>query len=444
MPEANVRISQCMIVKNEEKNIERALSWGKSVMWEQIVVDTGSTDRTVEIARKMGAKVCKFPWIDDFAAAKNYAIEQCGGDWIAFLDADEYMLPKDVKKLSDIIKTLYERNLDGLSTGWLQLDDSGETFAFGTQVRFFRNIPDIRYRRRIHEQLESVSGRELRLGDGVKELSIFHTGYQSGNMEGKKKNGRNRRLILEELRENPDDFEMMGYMGDECLSDGDKDEAEIWYSRAIQHMPSELRENDQRSASTFTHLLLLFSEKEDVAWEQASYVYEQAVRLLPREADFEYMAGYFLAVKGDNRRAIDYLEEALRKLDAYGSNNKALFLAANLLTAYELLTKCCYEAGELEKCATYGISCLKSNPYNMAVLSRILMVLLGQGQLQPDREYPAVIQFLSQLYDLSTLKDRVFLVKVAEVSKQSTFAEYLMEHLFTKAEQSALEKNRIR
>ena len=70
-----VRLSQCMIVKNEEKNIERALSWGKDIMYEQIVVDTGSTDRTVDIAKQMGAKVYHFEWIDDFAAAKNYAID---------------------------------------------------------------------------------------------------------------------------------------------------------------------------------------------------------------------------------------------------------------------------------------------------------------------------------------------------------------------------------
>src|SRR5699024_4697847 len=84
------RLSQCMIVKNEEENIRRALSWGKGRVCEQIVVDTGSTDRTVEIAKEMGAKVYHFKWREDFSAAKNYAIEQASGDWIAFLDADEY------------------------------------------------------------------------------------------------------------------------------------------------------------------------------------------------------------------------------------------------------------------------------------------------------------------------------------------------------------------
>ena len=126
MPGVKVRISQCMIVKNEERNIERALSWGRNVMWEQIVIDTGSEDRTVEIARKLGAKVCFFPWTDDFAAAKNYAIQQCGGEWVAFLDADEYMTAEDVKKLPQIIETLNQRKLDGLSTAWQQLDDKGE------------------------------------------------------------------------------------------------------------------------------------------------------------------------------------------------------------------------------------------------------------------------------------------------------------------------------
>ena len=89
---SRAKISQCMIVKNEEANIERALSWGKGVVSEQIVVDTGSTDRTVEIAERMGAKIYHFEWIDDFAAAKNFAISKAKYEWIALLDADEYFL----------------------------------------------------------------------------------------------------------------------------------------------------------------------------------------------------------------------------------------------------------------------------------------------------------------------------------------------------------------
>ena len=86
-------------------------------MWEQIVVDTGSTDRTVEIAAKMGAKVFRFSWIDDFAAAKNYAIEQAEGDWIALLDADEYMTEQDGEKLVTVLQEADQKGMDGLSMG---------------------------------------------------------------------------------------------------------------------------------------------------------------------------------------------------------------------------------------------------------------------------------------------------------------------------------------
>lgn len=70
----HIRLSQCMIVKNEEKRIRQALSWGKGIVHEQIVVDTGSTDDTVRLARELGAKVASFTWCDDFSAAKNYAL----------------------------------------------------------------------------------------------------------------------------------------------------------------------------------------------------------------------------------------------------------------------------------------------------------------------------------------------------------------------------------
>lgn len=434
--EAEIRISQCMIVKNEEKNIERALSWGKKIMWEQVVVDTGSVDHTIEIARHMGAIVFEFPWEDDFAAAKNYAIQQCKGDWIALLDADEYMVSEDVKKLPEIIRELEKRKLDGLSTGWQQVDDEGKIFSSGTQVRFFRNDKDIRYRRRIHEQLVSITGRELRLGDKVKEISIFHTGYQTGILRAKTKNGRNRKLILEELKDNPDDYEMMGYMGDECLADHDNAEAEQWYLRSIKHMPSQLRQNDQRSAVTFTRLLMLLSEKEGSLQGDVEKIYNKAVRLLPMEADFDYMMGRFLAILGQEEQAVFYLESALNKLDSYGCNNRALVLAGNLLEAYDLLTRCCYEAGWREKCASYAVIYLKYNKYDMAVLSRLLKTLLVEED--GTSESQTVLDFLSKLYDFSRLKDKMFVVKAAEMSERIHFADFAAGRLLTGEERALL------
>lgn len=77
--QGEVRISQCMIVKDEEENIRKALSWGKGIVWEQIVVDTGSRDRTVQIAESMGAKVYHYTWSDDFPRLRTMQSARPGG-----------------------------------------------------------------------------------------------------------------------------------------------------------------------------------------------------------------------------------------------------------------------------------------------------------------------------------------------------------------------------
>lgn len=232
----NIRISQCMIVKNEEKNIEQALSWGKGIVWEQIVVDTGSTDRTVEIAEKMGAKVYHFPWIDDFAAAKNFAIDKAGCEWIAFLDADEFFTAEDAGKLLNCIEKIQDTEYEGIMTGWVHLDNDGKIMAVQSQIRIFRNLPQIRYVRRIHEYLRVNGERSVRMADMVETLSIYHTGY--GKRESGKKVGssRNLRLLQMELKDHPDDYELHGLLANEYLAMDDMEQAEQSYQIGRAHV----------------------------------------------------------------------------------------------------------------------------------------------------------------------------------------------------------------
>ena len=194
-----MKLSQCMIVKNEEKNIVRALSWGKGIVCEQIVVDTGSTDKTMEIAKKMGAKVYEFPWINDFAAAKNFALSKAMGDWIAFLDADEYFAEEDVKKLLPLLETLekrrFEKNrkkekINVIETDCVQLDTEGKVYGVLEQIRIFRNKPYIRYQGAIHEQIASSSKVQgLTILDMRGKLAIYHTGYAWTSKEEMQKKG---------------------------------------------------------------------------------------------------------------------------------------------------------------------------------------------------------------------------------------------------------------
>lgn len=442
MEKKGIHISQCMIVKNEEKNMERALSWGKDVMWEQIVVDTGSTDCTVELAGRMGAKVFSFPWIDDFAAAKNYALEQAQGEWIAFLDADEYMTPEDIQKLNVFLNGEDADRFDGISMGVLQLEEDGRLFLSGNQTRFFRNTPDIRYRRRIHEQLESLTGKTLRIGDGRGEFSVIHTGYQKRILDEKKSSGRNRWLIQKELEEHPNDYEMLGYMGDECFADGDRKEAEKWYRRAVSQMPVVLRENDQRSAVTYTNLLLILTEGEAPSGEDIDRFYQSAVKHLPEEADFDYILGRYLTAAGKMEEAVHHLEKSLKKLETFGSFNKAVRLTANLLDAYELLVRCCYGTGETEKCITYAVVCLQADRYQMVVLSRLLMLLASDMVWEAGGKTgrKQIMDFLEEVYDFTSLKDRLFIIRTAEKTGCSRFAGYVKDCLLSPEERALLGK----
>ena len=91
-----------MIVKNEEKHLVKCLKSVRDIVDEMIVVDTGSTDKTKDIAQVFGAKVFDFPWTGDFSAARNHSLEQATGDWILILDADEVISARDLDESEGI------------------------------------------------------------------------------------------------------------------------------------------------------------------------------------------------------------------------------------------------------------------------------------------------------------------------------------------------------
>ena len=98
-----MKINLVMIVKNEERSLRKCLQAAAGLVDQMIVVDTGSSDRTKSIAEDMGARIFDFDWVDDFSAARNFALEQSDGDWNLVLDGDEYLKSADRKKLEQII-----------------------------------------------------------------------------------------------------------------------------------------------------------------------------------------------------------------------------------------------------------------------------------------------------------------------------------------------------
>lgn len=423
-----VRISQCMIVKNEESNITQALSWGKSIMWEQIVVDTGSTDRTIELAEKMGAKVYRFDWTNDFAAAKNYAISQASGDWIAFLDADEYVREEETTQIARFISGIQNSPYLALTTELLNLDDNGRVFSRSRHMRFFRNLTGLCYEGRIHENL-TMDGNLLKAGelkDTGDAFYIYHTGYRESVMEDGEKSRRDRQIIESELENRPGSWELMGYLGDCYRVEKDYARAIEWYEKAMEVFcgARDNIQDDPQMERIFSFLMLLLAA--EGREKRLREVYEMALALQPVEPDYDFIIGKYYACKGLSEKGICHLERALELMDQCGQTLRGSLLAGGLQEAMELLAICCRRRGEDNKCVGYCTNYLKADPYGMSVLALLLTVFKEEEErcrqnrvheiaTEGGRAADAaeVVMFLGRLYDFNSLKDRIFVLRAA-------------------------------
>lgn len=196
-------ISVCIIAKNEENRIEKCLSSIKPYGFEIVVVDTGSTDKTKEIAAKYADKVVDFAWCDDFSAARNFSLQEASNNWIFMLDCDEWIKSIDVeelnyfrKHLSDSVGAISRENLV-TSDGKLTLNNTDHT------ERFF-NRKLYHYTGIIHEQLTPIRGDDFPCL--LLHTTIGHTGYDMTPEEQLAKGRRNLSLLQKQLAsegENP-------------------------------------------------------------------------------------------------------------------------------------------------------------------------------------------------------------------------------------------------
>ncbi len=215
------RTSLCLIAKNEETNLPACLSSVADLVSETIVIDTGSIDRTKEIAAQFGARVYDFPWVDDFSAARNECLRHATGDWIFWLDADDRLDEPNRDRLRTLFAGLKDENAAYVMQ-CLSLADTASGPAMETgHVRLFRNHAQIRWQYRVHEQILSAikrAGGEVRWSDVV----IHHTGYQDPALR-RKKLERDLRLVQLDHKDHPDDPFILFNLGSILMELGDRD-----------------------------------------------------------------------------------------------------------------------------------------------------------------------------------------------------------------------------
>lgn len=232
----DMNLSACYIAKNEEKNLPRSIASLQDAVDELIVVDTGSKDRTREIAASLGARVYAFSWQDDFSAARNAAIEKAGGDWILFLDADEFF-PPDMNLRTELAVLLDRMPKQGVALLQLYDLDSSLRQDRADRIwapRLFQNCPEMRYRGRIHEEITAAGG-ERKLVYAHPELYLLHTGY--AGVLGREKAERNLRLIQEAVKQDGWEPRYDYYLMDCCYGMKRYEEA---FRHAVAFLNSEI------------------------------------------------------------------------------------------------------------------------------------------------------------------------------------------------------------
>lgn len=300
-------ISLCMIVKNEEKHIEQCLLSVRDYVKEMIIIDTGSTDRTIGICEQLGAIVYPYGWDEDFSAARNFGLQLCQSQWILCLDADEELDKKYAKNLKKIINETKAKvlslpiiNYYGTST-----EIKPENYYLLYQPRLFRNFLGFKFKNPIHETLtfpENVSQEDLE----KIEIPIHHYGYTEDIIIAKNKPARNFSILKKELS-NPNHSPWIEYhLASELYRLKDY---EIAFQFVNQSIMLFIKANTSPPSLLYKlkYEILIKTENWDGAWPGI----DKALELYPDYVDLHYYKGIILLKLKKYHMALSAFEKCL-------------------------------------------------------------------------------------------------------------------------------------
>jgi len=234
VPPPASRLSVCLIVKNEEQFLGQCLQSVRGIAHQIVVLDTGSTDQTVEIAKRFNAEVHFFAWSDDFSAARNEALKHATGDWVLILDADEELLAEHQRTIQE------EMQSAGVMGYRLPIIDQGlEQEGCSYVPRLFRNAPGLFFVGRVHEQIFSsleVRAKEWGLENRLGHAALLHHGYRKEVVDSRGKAARNLRLLQLAVEELPGEPNLVMNLGLELIRSGQLEAGLEQYREALRLM----------------------------------------------------------------------------------------------------------------------------------------------------------------------------------------------------------------
>ncbi|GAA0137571.1 hypothetical protein YSY43_44120 [Paenibacillus sp. YSY-4.3] len=283
-------VSACIIVKNEEENIEACVSQLERIVEEIIIVDTGSTDRTKEIVEQRSIKVYAYEWMNDFAAARNYSISLASQPFILIIDADEQM---DLDSAQSLFEYTANQSEKYPATVVLKNHmDQGKCVS-SEITRLFPNHKGYKYEGLIHEQL-TLEDKELEQV-GSTNVVIHHYGYQTSEMTRKQKIERNLALIEQQLLLKPNSAYTRFQMGQTLYTNGDYENAIVYFDETIKLLSKKKGGVPSYTPTVFlSYGYCLLHEKQFATLE---LLLGDAIELFPDYTDLYFLYGTSLIEK---------------------------------------------------------------------------------------------------------------------------------------------------
>ena len=375
-------ISVCIIAKNEEKRIEKCLSSIKPYGFEIIVVDTGSTDRTKEIASRYADKVLDFVWCDDFSAARNFSLREASNNWIFMMDCDEWIKVIDVEELdyfrkhhSDSVGVISRENLV-TERGQLVLNNSDHT------ERFF-NKKLYHYTGIIHEKLTPILGKEFPCL--LLHTTIEHTGYDMTPEQQIAKSERNLTLLRKQLEQEPENPYVYYQLGKGYEIVEDYKSACEYYGKGLYFDVDPSLAYVQAMVTSYGNALLRTGQAE------AALGFEQIYDEFAVSTDFVFLMGCIYMANRMYPQAIEQFHKAT-------TMDEGKLHGVNSFLSFYHIALICEKVGDIDNALAYYRSCGDYPP----AIERTAKLSAKQAQPETKR----LVLFGNSLYILQYIMEQ--------------------------------------
>lgn len=306
------QITLCMIVRDEERVLDSCLASASPFFSQIIVVDTGSTDSTKEIASRRSVDLKEIVWPDSFAEARNESLKGAKGNWIFWMDADDTLPPMSGMALLKAA-TKADASITGFVVPVRFTDEGPQSGVQVDHVKLFRNIPGLEFEGRLHEQI-LPSLRRLSPSGSIARLDahVLHSGYDTSPEGQAKKRVRDEKLLKLDLEERPDHPFVLFNLGMTAHYSDDHEEAIDWLDKCLK--ASREGESHVRKAYALKGISLRRLGRVDDAIE----AFEHGLELVGDDPELHFQLGHLYAERGQNELAKErYL--ACLETDASGA-----------------------------------------------------------------------------------------------------------------------------